>query len=57
VKEECEKYGKVLSLKAPRPKGGIMLPGVGKIYVEYSTIDEAKEARRVNLIVYIQEII
>jgi len=52
VKEECEKYGKVLSLKAPRPIGGQMLPGVGKIFVEYSTIDEAKEARRVNLLFF-----
>ena len=47
VKEECERYGKVLALKAPRPQGGIMVPGVGKIFVEYSTVEEAKEARRV----------
>jgi len=48
VKEECEKYGKVLSLKIPRPKPGqTNAPGVGKIYVEYSSVEEAKEARKI----------
>jgi len=47
VKEECEKSGKVLSMKIPRPiKGKTDIPGLGKIFLEYSTIDEAKNARK-----------
>jgi len=47
VKEECEKFGKVLSIKIPRPvKGKTDIPGLGKIFLEYSTVDEAKNARK-----------
>lgn len=35
VKEECSKYGKVLSLEIPRPIAGEDMPGVGKIFVEF----------------------
>lgn len=48
VKDECGKYGTVTGLKAPRPKVGVVVPAVGKIFVEFSTIDEAKEARKVS---------
>jgi len=48
VKEECEKFGKVLSVKIPRPEAGnANVPGLGKIFVEYSSVDEAKAARKV----------
>jgi len=47
VKEECQKYGQVLSVKIPRPEGGNdKIPGLGRIFVEYSAVDEAKEARK-----------
>jgi splicing factor U2AF subunit len=47
VKEECEKFGKVESMKIPRPvKGKTDIPGLGKIFMEYSSIDEAKNARK-----------
>jgi len=27
---------------------GLMVPGLGKIFVEYATVEEAKEAKKVN---------
>ena len=47
VQGECEKYGKILSLKIPRPGGGSKLsPGVGKIFVKFETPEEATKALR-----------
>ena len=40
VKEECEKFGRVLEVKVPRPTGTRQNPGVGKIFVKF----EQKEA-------------
>ncbi|EDO48329.1 predicted protein [Nematostella vectensis] len=45
VREECSKYGRVKSMEIPRPMEGLMEPpGVGKIFVEFSSIDDAKKA-------------
>lgn len=47
VKEECEKYGKVLDMKIPRPSGGSrQSTGVGKIYVKFETSESAGKALR-----------
>ncbi|KAJ5038775.1 uncharacterized protein L3040_006454 [Drepanopeziza brunnea f. sp. 'multigermtubi'] len=47
VKEECEKYGKVLDMKVPRPTGGSRQSnGVGKIYVKFDNSDSAGKALR-----------
>jgi splicing factor U2AF subunit len=47
VKEECEKYGKVLDMKVPRPTGGSRQSnGVGKIYVKFDTPESAGKALR-----------
>jgi hypothetical protein len=47
VKEECEKYGKVLELKVPRPTGGSRQSnGVGKIFVKFDTPEAAGKALR-----------
>ena len=47
VKEECEKYGKVLDMKVPRPTGGSRQSnGVGKIYVKYDNAQSAGKALR-----------
>ncbi|ETO34606.1 hypothetical protein RFI_02482 [Reticulomyxa filosa] len=50
VKEECSKYGDVLSMEIPRPtkkSDGTLerSSGVGKIFVEYRTISEATQAK------------
>lgn len=47
VKEECEKYGKVLEIKVPRPAGGSrQSSGVGKIFVKFDTPESAGKALR-----------
>jgi hypothetical protein len=47
VKEECEKYGKVLDIKVPRPSGGSRQSnGVGKIFVKFDTPESAGKALR-----------
>jgi splicing factor U2AF subunit len=47
VKEECEKYGKVLEMKVPRPTGGSRQSnGVGKIFVKFDTPESAGKALR-----------
>lgn len=47
MKEECEKYGKVLDIKVPRPSGGSRQSnGVGKIFVKFDTPASAGKALR-----------
>lgn len=47
VKEEAEKYGKVLDMKVPRPSGGSrQSAGVGKIYVKFEDAESAGKALR-----------
>lgn len=47
MKEECEKYGKVLEMKVPRPTGGSRQSnGVGKIFVKFDTPESAGKALR-----------
>lgn len=45
VKEECQKYGKLLETKMPRASGGrAQSNGVGKIYVKYEEPASAQKA-------------
>ncbi|KAF2436682.1 hypothetical protein EJ08DRAFT_624338 [Tothia fuscella] len=44
IQEECEKYGKVLELKIPRPSGARTSPGVGKIFVKFDLPESAQKA-------------
>lgn len=45
VREECQKYGRVLEIKMPRPSGGSrQSPGVGKIFVKFEGVDAATGA-------------
>lgn len=47
VREECEKYGKVLEIKIPRPSGGSRQSnGVGKIFVKFDGPTSAGKALR-----------
>jgi hypothetical protein len=47
VKEECEKFGRVLEIKVPRPTGGSRQSnGVGKIFVKFDTPESAGKALR-----------
>lgn len=45
VQEECQKYGKIISVKIPRPVGGSrQSAGVGKIYVKFEAPESATKA-------------
>lgn len=45
VQEECEKFGKILSIKIPRPAGGSrQSAGVGKIFIKFETPESATKA-------------
>jgi len=44
IREECSKYGRIRSLQIPRPNQEFMVPGVGKIFIEYATSNETKVA-------------
>jgi splicing factor U2AF subunit len=47
IKEECQKYGKVIDMKVPRPTGGSRQSnGVGKIFVRFDTPESAGKALR-----------
>ena len=50
VKEECAKFGDVISIKIPRPRVSEIVAGLGKVFVEFQTIDQSKEARKVIII-------
>ena len=43
VLEECKKYGRVISIIIPRP--GEHTSGIGKIFVEYTTVEDATKAK------------
>lgn len=44
IREECSKYGQIHSLHIPRPSTDEPVPGVGKVFVEYSNPMESKGA-------------
>ncbi|XP_065065497.1 splicing factor U2AF 50 kDa subunit-like [Rhopilema esculentum] len=44
IREECSKFGRIRSMEIPRPVDGYKLPGVGKIYVEYTSPAESNAA-------------
>lgn len=45
MREECEKYGRILEMKVPRPSGGSrQSTGVGKIFVKFDTIESTTAA-------------
>lgn len=46
IREECLKFGHVRDVKIPRPIPGETVSGVGKIFVMYSTPEEATTALR-----------
>ena len=47
IKIECSKYGKVLDVFMPiKDIDDNILPGNGNAYVEFSTVDECKQARK-----------
>ncbi len=42
---EAKKYGKIINLKIPRPSNSSSTPGLGKVFIEYTTKEGAKFAK------------
>ena len=45
IREECDKHGHVKSIEIPRPVPGIQIPGVGKVFVEFSSVIDCQKAQ------------
>ena len=45
IREECSKYGEVRSLEIPRPLPGVDVPGVGKVFVEFTSDGDCQKAQ------------
>jgi len=46
IREECSKFGKVVSLDIPRPIEGVEVPGLGKVFVEFEDVAQAEAASK-----------
>lgn len=46
VKEECEKFGTLVSMKIPRAQDGYAPTALKKIFLEYATVEEGINAER-----------
>lgn len=44
IREECSKFGRIISMEIPRPAEDYKVPGLGKIYIEYSSASESRAA-------------
>ena len=45
IRDECTKYGTVKSVEIPRPIDGVEVPGLGKVFVEFSSTSESQTAQ------------
>eukprot|EP00558_Chaetoceros_sp_UNC1202_P003104 CAMPEP_0197238284 /NCGR_PEP_ID=MMETSP1429-20130617/4807_1 /TAXON_ID=49237 /ORGANISM="Chaetoceros sp., Strain UNC1202" /LENGTH=93 /DNA_ID=CAMNT_0042697407 /DNA_START=96 /DNA_END=377 /DNA_ORIENTATION=+ len=46
VKEECEKFGNLLSMNIPHPRDGFAPTALKKIFLEYASVGDAGGAER-----------
>uniref|UniRef100_UPI00358E923A splicing factor U2AF 65 kDa subunit n=1 Tax=Myxine glutinosa TaxID=7769 RepID=UPI00358E923A len=46
IREECNKYGPVISIEIPRPVDGVEVAGCGKIFVEFATVTDCQKAQQ-----------
>lgn len=46
VQEEASKFGQVIDIVIPRPMAGRKVPGVGKVFVQMDTIDNATKVKQ-----------
>jgi splicing factor U2AF subunit len=45
IREECSKFGQVVSIEIPRPVPGVEVPGLGKVFIEFSSSEECQAAQ------------
>lgn len=46
IRNECSKYGTVRSMEIPRPIEGVEVPGLGKVFIEYTNSVECQRAQQ-----------
>ncbi|XP_017484563.1 PREDICTED: splicing factor U2AF 50 kDa subunit-like [Rhagoletis zephyria] len=46
IREECAKYGVVRSLEIPRPIEGVEVPGLGKVFIEFTNNNDCQQAQQ-----------
>lgn len=46
IREECSKYGILRSMEIPRPIEGVEVPGLGKVFIEYTNSMECQQAQQ-----------
>ena len=44
IRRECAKYGALRSIEIPRPIPGVEVPGVGRVFLEYESVQDAVNA-------------
>lgn len=44
IRRECAKYGALRSIEIPRPIPGVEVPGVGRVFLEYESVQDAINA-------------
>lgn len=45
IRLECEKFGSINSIEVPRPQQNVDdVPGLGKVFIEYSSVAECLKA-------------
>jgi len=45
IREECSKFGEVKSLEIPRPVPGVEVPGLGKVFIEFTSSSDCQAAQ------------
>merc|ERR1711887_432535 len=45
IREECGKFGEVRSLEIPRPVPGVEVPGLGKVFIEFTSSSDCQAAQ------------
>ena len=45
IRQECSSYGTVVNVVIPRPQGSTPVAGLGKVFVEFQTEQDAAKAK------------
>jgi len=45
IREECSKFGEVKSVEIPRPVPGVEVPGLGKVFIEFTSSSDCQAAQ------------
>ena len=45
---EAKNYGKIVSVRIPRPLNGKITNNIGNVYIQFNNVNSARVARRVS---------